>query len=198
MLWSTYIVNSCWLFSWPQKITRYYTTTEDAYSLIEHVTVDGFQQVQNVIHCCVSLQCELLSSVPSYGHHLFLFHVFWTQLYSDWYALHKKKLLHFWVTTEHTKTYKHNTQESTLHNSRLSQHSDKHLGFLRYDTTLTGNKLITLWMCLLPASSGYSKKSMKSENTYTWATGLKHVVLIAYEFVRKNCIFLVYATLKSD
>lgn len=97
---------------------------QDAYSLLQHVMVDGFQQVQNVIYCCVSLQCELLSSVSSYGHHLFLFHVFWTQLYSDWYTLRKKKkkkLLHFWVvewnapgisclsvgvTIEHTKTYK--------------------------------------------------------------------------------------------
>lgn len=130
VLRSTYIVNSCWLFSWSQKITCYYTTKEDAYSLIKHVTVDGFQELQNVIHCCVSLQCELLSRVPSYGHHLFLFHVFWTQLYSDWYTLHKKKLLHFWVvewnvpgiscvsvgvTIEHTKTYKLDYIHKKLH-----------------------------------------------------------------------------------
>ena len=33
-------------------------------------------------------------------------------------------------------------QETTLHNSRLSQHSDKPLGFVGYDTTLPSNKLL--------------------------------------------------------
>jgi hypothetical protein len=86
-------------------------------------------------------------------------------------------LLHFWVvewnapgisclpvgvTIEHTKTYTlyYTHKKLTLHNSRLSQHSDKHLGILGYDSTLTGNKLLMLWMCSLPASSGYSKKSV--------------------------------------